>query len=98
VLPFSPSSHNVMILPHSLLVYYCSALNSAHKELAEMMKEQLVLEGRDKQFLLARIKELGGAPPAKKPPPPYQRPKVKNVDETRPNGDVVMEVSRVVMN
>ena len=28
---------------YRLLVYYCSALNGAHKDLIEMMKEQLVL-------------------------------------------------------
>ncbi|KAH3863484.1 hypothetical protein DPMN_026473 [Dreissena polymorpha] len=78
-----------------LLVYYCSALKSAHKDMVTMMKEQLVLEGKDKQFLLARINELGGAPTEKKKAPPlYQKkPTVRNVDEKQPlrNGDVEME-------
>ncbi|WAQ96057.1 TMC7-like protein [Mya arenaria] len=77
-----------------LMVYYCSALNSAHKDLSDMMKEQLVLEGKDKQFLLARINELGGAPPKKKPPPAqHKKATMQTVNEKQPmrNGDVVME-------
>ncbi|XP_052245984.1 transmembrane channel-like protein 7 [Dreissena polymorpha] len=42
-----------------LLVYYCTALKSAHKD---MMKDQLKLEGMDKKYLFARINELGGTP------------------------------------
>lgn len=63
-----------------------------------MMKEQLVLEGKDKQYLLARIAELSGGAPKKKPPP-YQRTQLKTVDETTPhqpahqNGHVSIEVS-----
>ncbi|WAQ96023.1 hypothetical protein MAR_028713 [Mya arenaria] len=81
-----------------LMVYYCSALNSAHKDLSDMMKEQLVLEGKDKQFLLARINELGGAPPKKKPPPAqHKKATMQTVNEKQPmrNGDVVMENQEV---
>lgn len=82
---------------YRLLVYYCSALNSAHKELVDMMKEQLVLEGKDKQYLLSRITELSGGP-VKKKPPPYQRTQMKTVDETKPtvqNGNLSIEVSLI---
>ena len=88
-----------MFATFRLLVYYCSALSSAHKELVDMMKEQLVLEGKDKQYLLARITELSGGAPKKKPPP-YQRAQMKTVNETAPspsqqNGRVSMEVRLV---
>ncbi|XP_053393438.1 transmembrane channel-like protein 7 isoform X2 [Mercenaria mercenaria] len=85
-----------------LAIYYCSALNSAHKDLVETMKDQLVLEGKDKQYLLSRIAELTGGQP-KKQPPPYQRTQLKTVNETPPplvlktkskpekNGDVGVE-------
>ncbi|KAH3720420.1 hypothetical protein DPMN_063319 [Dreissena polymorpha] len=42
-----------------LLVYYCTALKSAHKD---MMNDQLKLEGMDKKYLFSRINELGGTP------------------------------------
>ncbi|XP_041363447.1 transmembrane channel-like protein 7 isoform X2 [Gigantopelta aegis] len=43
-----------------LMVYYCSALSSAHKSNSFHLKEQLAMESKDKQFLLARIAELSG--------------------------------------
>lgn len=73
----------VILYFFSLAIYYCSALNSAHKDLVDMMKDQLVMEGKDKQFLLARIAELSGAPPKKKPPP-YNGSQMKTINETKP--------------
>lgn len=69
------------------------------------MKDQLVLEGKDKQYLLQRIAELTGAPP-KKQPSAYQRQKLQTVNEKAPppgpvirpqskpekNGDIGVEV------
>ncbi|XP_060601811.1 transmembrane channel-like protein 7 isoform X1 [Ruditapes philippinarum] len=79
-----------------LAIYYCSALNSAHKDLVENMKDQLVLEGKDKQYLLSRIAELTGEPP-KKQPPPYQKPQLKTINETPPP-PVVKGKSKPVKN
>ncbi|XP_077979713.1 transmembrane channel-like protein 7 [Glandiceps talaboti] len=41
-----------------LSLYYYHSIASAHKEVVIRLKEQLVMEGRDKQFLLARLQEL----------------------------------------
>ncbi|CAG9816289.1 unnamed protein product [Phaedon cochleariae] len=38
-----------------LFLYYYTAVNSANKHLVEVLKNQLVLEGHDKQFLLDRL-------------------------------------------
>ncbi|KAL3285052.1 hypothetical protein HHI36_019178 [Cryptolaemus montrouzieri] len=38
-----------------LLLYYFSAVNSANRHLVKVLKNQLVLEGHDKQFLLERL-------------------------------------------
>jgi hypothetical protein len=60
------------------------------------MKDQLVLEGKDKQYLLSRIAELTGEPP-KKQPPPYQKPQLKTINETPPP-PVVKGKSKPVKN
>ncbi|KAL4240415.1 ion transport [Mactra antiquata] len=90
---------SALIILLCLAIYYCSELNSAHKNLVDVMKEQLVMEGRDKQFLLARIAELTGAP-VKKKPPPYQRTQMKTVNETNANnaqkkGDIGLEIQAI---
>ncbi|XP_076312107.1 transmembrane channel-like protein 7 isoform X2 [Tachypleus tridentatus] len=41
-----------------LALYYYSAQTSAHKHMANVLKDQLVDEGRDKQFLLERLSEV----------------------------------------
>lgn len=38
-----------------LLLYYYSAVNSANRHMVNVLKNQLVLEGHDKQFLLDRL-------------------------------------------
>ena len=38
-----------------LLIYYYVAVNSANRHMVLVLKEQLVLEGHDKQFLLERV-------------------------------------------
>ncbi|KAG5896068.1 hypothetical protein JTB14_006857 [Gonioctena quinquepunctata] len=38
-----------------LLLFYYTAVNSANRHLVEVLKNQLVLEGHDKQFLLDRL-------------------------------------------
>lgn len=38
-----------------LLLYYYSAINSANRHMVSVLKNQLVLEGHDKQFLLDRL-------------------------------------------
>ncbi|NXK19959.1 TMC7 protein, partial [Arenaria interpres] len=40
-----------------LIMFYCIALARAHKRVAEQLKEQLAMEGRDKQFLIRKITE-----------------------------------------
>ncbi|XP_037073629.1 transmembrane channel-like protein 7 [Pollicipes pollicipes] len=41
-----------------LAMYYYSAIAAANKHMIEVLKEQLVLEGHDKQFLLSKLNEL----------------------------------------
>uniref|UniRef100_H2YN24 TMC domain-containing protein n=1 Tax=Ciona savignyi TaxID=51511 RepID=H2YN24_CIOSA len=41
-----------------LLLYYFVALRDAHKKMIALLKDQLTLEGKDKQFLLMRVTEL----------------------------------------
>ncbi|KAK3579252.1 hypothetical protein CHS0354_033329 [Potamilus streckersoni] len=43
-----------------LALYYCSALRSGHQEMIALMKEQIVMEAKDKQYLLSRIGEMTG--------------------------------------
>lgn len=41
-----------------LALYYYHAISAAHREMVALLKEQLIMEGRDKNFLLARLNEL----------------------------------------
>ncbi|XP_072043479.1 transmembrane channel-like protein 7 [Amphiura filiformis] len=41
-----------------LTLYYYHAIASAHKQMVNILKEQLIMEGRDKHFLLTRLNEL----------------------------------------
>ncbi|KAI8492670.1 ion transport [Branchiostoma belcheri] len=43
-----------------LLLYYFRALSVAHKKMVAVLKDQLILEGKDKHFLLQRVYELQG--------------------------------------
>nr|XP_006819109.1 PREDICTED: transmembrane channel-like protein 7-like [Saccoglossus kowalevskii] len=58
-----------------LALYYYHSIASAHREMVIRLKEQLVMEGRDKHFLLARLQELdpqhgkGHKKKADRPPP-----------------------------
>lgn len=62
------------------------------------MKDQLVLEGKDKQYLLQRIAELTGTSP-KKQPPAYQRQKLQTVNEKAPPpGPVIRPQSKPEKN
>ncbi|XP_071128765.1 transmembrane channel-like protein 7 isoform X5 [Mytilus edulis] len=65
-----------------LTIYYLYVRGKAHNERAEVMKEQLVMEGKDKQFLLAKMHDITGEPKQKpkkhQPPPP---PTVNTVNE-----------------
>ncbi|XP_029844393.2 transmembrane channel-like protein 5 isoform X2 [Ixodes scapularis] len=49
---FSPFIAFLAIVVLSLMVYYVRALASAHGEMVALLQEQLVLEGKDKVFLL----------------------------------------------
>ncbi|XP_071617642.1 transmembrane channel-like protein 7 isoform X1 [Heliangelus exortis] len=40
-----------------LIMFYCIALAGAHKRVVEQLREQLVLESRDKMFLIRKITE-----------------------------------------
>merc|ERR1712150_291989 len=41
-----------IIITLVMAIYYLNTMVNAHKEKAEQFKEQLIMEGRDKQFLL----------------------------------------------
>ncbi|XP_028413133.1 transmembrane channel-like protein 7 [Dendronephthya gigantea] len=38
-----------------LLLYYFRSMNKAHQHMIDMLKDQLILEGRDKRFLMERL-------------------------------------------
>jgi len=38
-----------------LLLYYYHAMNKAHEKMISMLKDQLIMEGRDKRFLMDRL-------------------------------------------
>ncbi|KAL5018437.1 hypothetical protein ScPMuIL_004159 [Solemya velum] len=77
-----------------LIIYYCSARSSVYKEMVKVLQEQLVLDGKDKAFLLARVNELTGnkggkneqrRERARRSPPPPGPPQLKTVNEVTPN-------------
>ncbi|XP_033113350.1 transmembrane channel-like protein 7 isoform X2 [Anneissia japonica] len=41
-----------------LILYYYHAIASAHREMIVLLKDQLIMEGRDKHFLLMRLNKL----------------------------------------
>ncbi|XP_069124755.1 transmembrane channel-like protein 7 isoform X3 [Argopecten irradians] len=47
-----------------IIIYFCSARGSAYNGVVKMLEEQLTMESRDKQFLMARVYELTGEKPA----------------------------------
>ncbi|XP_070187333.1 transmembrane channel-like protein 7 isoform X2 [Littorina saxatilis] len=80
----SPAVTGPLIIFLILLIYYCSVLASAHKSVADIYREQLVMEGRDKQYLMVKVMELGGdSTPAPKPRR-AQPAGLKNINETAP--------------
>lgn len=66
-----------------LIIYYLYVRGKAHYARAEVMKEQLVMEGKDKQFLLAKIHEFSGDGPKPKaqPKPRIPPPQVQTINE-----------------
>ncbi|XP_076458151.1 transmembrane channel-like protein 7 [Babylonia areolata] len=85
-LVISPAVTAPFIIFLCLLIYYCSVLSSAHKNMSDMFREQLVMEGRDKQFLMARVRELSGEAKPLPPKPHRVTPpaitRLQNVNET----------------
>ncbi|XP_060079989.1 transmembrane channel-like protein 7 [Ylistrum balloti] len=47
-----------------IIIYFCSARGSAYRGVVKMLEEQLTMESRDKQFLMAKVYELTGEKPA----------------------------------
>merc|ERR1712226_679271 len=75
-----------------LSIYYLRAMVNSYKEMVDVLKEQLQMEGQDKQFLIKRITELtGGGKKKDKPDPnkpdtiPENPPAYQTVDERRIN-------------
>ncbi|KAK3089292.1 hypothetical protein FSP39_002448 [Pinctada imbricata] len=86
-----------------LIIYYCAARSSAKSKAVNLMKEQLILEGKDKQFLLNRIYELTGEKPgAKKVTNGNVKTTASTIDETKKgypdeNG-VSYQMSTIIIN
>ncbi|XP_070189314.1 transmembrane channel-like protein 7 isoform X2 [Littorina saxatilis] len=80
----SPAVTGPLIIFLILLIYYCSVLASAHKSVAYMYREQLVKEGRDKQYLMVKVMELGGDSTPAPNPRRAQPAGLKNINETAP--------------
>ncbi|XP_062581702.1 transmembrane channel-like protein 7 isoform X2 [Saccostrea cucullata] len=86
----------ILVVLLSLVIYYTSSRSSARAAMIVMLKEQMIMEGKDKQFLLNRIYELTGEKPgakkkgdSKPPPSPGPPPAVKTVNEVNhKNGNV----------
>ncbi|XP_074647256.1 transmembrane channel-like protein 7 [Tubulanus polymorphus] len=54
----SPHFYVPLIILMCLLMYYYYAVSAGRKRMIELLKEELVLEGKDKQFLLSRVKDV----------------------------------------
>eukprot|EP00057_Strongylocentrotus_purpuratus_P013201 XP_011667675.1 PREDICTED: transmembrane channel-like protein 7 [Strongylocentrotus purpuratus] len=65
-----------------LVLYYYHAISAAHKEMVLLLKEQLIMEGRDKNFLLARLNELD--PATTKGHQKSRRKQIMNQEESPP--------------
>ncbi|XP_041474557.1 transmembrane channel-like protein 7 isoform X1 [Lytechinus variegatus] len=65
-----------------LALYYYHAISAAHKEMVLLLKEQLIMEGRDKHFLLARLNELD--PTTTKGHQKSRRKQIQNEDQRPP--------------
>ncbi|XP_033739137.1 transmembrane channel-like protein 7 isoform X4 [Pecten maximus] len=61
-----------------IIIYFCSARGSAYNGVVKMLEEQLTMESRDKQFLMARVYELTGEKPAAR-----KKDTVSNVNEKK---------------
>nr|XP_022314925.1 transmembrane channel-like protein 7 isoform X3 [Crassostrea virginica] len=86
----------ILLVLLSLIIYYSSSRSGARARMIVMLKEQMIMEGKDKQFLLNRIYELTGEKPGAKKresrPPPSSGPpptNLKTVNEVNAtNGSV----------
>eukprot|EP00105_Crassostrea_gigas_P036393 XP_019920541.1 PREDICTED: transmembrane channel-like protein 7 isoform X5 [Crassostrea gigas] len=89
----------ILLVLLSLIIYYTSSKSGARAKMIVMLKEQMIMEGKDKQFLLNRIYELTGEKPGAKKKdnkrPPSNGPRngpppsaVKTVNEVHHNGNV----------
>lgn len=89
----------ILLVLLSLIIYYTSSKSGARAKMIVMLKEQMIMEGKDKQFLLNRIYELTGEKPGAKKKdnkrPPSNGPRngpppsaVKTVNEVHQNGNV----------
>ncbi|XP_074648136.1 transmembrane channel-like protein 7 [Tubulanus polymorphus] len=55
-----------LILLLILMIYYYATLGRAFRARNDILKEQLILEGKDKQFMVARLNSLGDKQTSKK--------------------------------
>lgn len=101
----SPVITGPVIIFLILLIYYCSTLANAHKDMSDLFREQLVMEGRDKHFLVVRLQEFSGdtkplpKQPHKKPPPGL--PTLNTVSETtppKPTNDIPLKPTNEMRN
>ncbi|KAK6187890.1 hypothetical protein SNE40_005819 [Patella caerulea] len=56
----SPAVTASIIIILVLLIYYCSAMKSAHKDMSNLLREEIILEGKDRQFLLNKLRDATG--------------------------------------
>ncbi|ESO89006.1 hypothetical protein LOTGIDRAFT_53152, partial [Lottia gigantea] len=53
----SPAVTASTIIILLVLIYYCSSMSSAHKDMSNLLREEIVLEGKDRQFLLNKLQD-----------------------------------------
>ncbi|GFS19480.1 transmembrane channel-like protein [Elysia marginata] len=53
----SAAFSGTIIILLCMIIYYLNTMSKAHNHRANLLKEQLIMEGRDKQFLLTKLQE-----------------------------------------
>ncbi|RUS90828.1 hypothetical protein EGW08_001447 [Elysia chlorotica] len=69
----SAAFSGTVIILLGMIIYYLNTMSKAHNQRANMLKEQLIMEGRDKQFLLNKLQEQDQKSKEKHKPSPGKR-------------------------
>lgn len=91
----SAAFSGTIIILLCMIIYYLNTMSKAHNQRANLLKEQLIMEGRDKQFLLNKLQEQEKERnPRKAEPPPRPKPKKKSESPAQPRRNKKQERER----